>query len=103
LAIFSSYCPIFQSLIENFEFSKIEQNKSNSNAKMSRMTHSASLKSHKLNPEHQVQASGRPSSSAPAPDSWNFAENINQWKKYLEIDEFVSLKIMDYILMKLLN
>lgn len=53
---------------------------------MSRMTHSSSLKSHKLfNSTHTDKAGTSTSSS-----EFNFGDNINQWKKMLEVDEFVS-------------
>jgi hypothetical protein len=50
---------------------------------MSRISHSSSsLKSHKFfNTVDKV-----PSTST----EFNFGDNINQWKKYLEVDEFVS-------------
>jgi hypothetical protein len=47
---------------------------------MARMTHSSSLKSNKFFTSEKAGTSG----------DFNFGENINQWKKYLEIDEFVS-------------
>lgn len=47
---------------------------------MARMTHSSSLKSHKLFNTVEKPATGE----------FNFGDNINQWKKYLEVDEFVS-------------
>lgn len=52
---------------------------------MARMTHSSSLKSHKL--FNTVDSKAGPSTST---GEFNFGDNINQWKKYLEVDEFVS-------------
>lgn len=51
---------------------------------MARIPHSSSLKSHKF--FNTVDKSG-PSTST---GEFNFCDNINQWKKYLEVDEFVS-------------
>lgn len=48
---------------------------------MARMTHSSSLKSHKL--FNTVEKAG------PSTGEFNFGDNINQWRKYLEVDEFV--------------
>jgi hypothetical protein len=56
---------------------------------MSRMSHSSSLKSHKI-----FLANDKPATSTPAIHSsseFNFGDNVNQWKKYLEVDEFVSV------------
>lgn len=50
---------------------------------MARMSHSSSLKSNKFF-NTADKAAGNTSGD------FNFGENINQWKKYLEIDEFVS-------------
>lgn len=57
---------------------------------MSRMTHSSSTKSHKL----FLSSSEKPSTSTSATCSseFNFGDNINQWKKYLEVDEFVGAR-----------
>lgn len=52
---------------------------------MSRMSHSSSLKSHKL-----FFTSEKPTTSANS--EFNFGDNINQWKKYLEVDEFVGAR-----------
>jgi hypothetical protein len=53
------------------------------------MTHSTSLKSHKfiLSSEKSTTSSIVPTTSS----EFNFGANINQWKKYPEVDEFVSL------------
>ena len=56
---------------------------------MSRMSHSTSLKSHKI-----FLSNDKPSTSTIVPTTsseFNFGANINQWKKYPEVDEFVSL------------
>lgn len=57
---------------------------------MSRMTHSSSLKSHKL-----FLSTEKPSTSSSVTctsSEFNFGDNINQWKKYLEVDEFVGAR-----------
>lgn len=56
---------------------------------MSRMSHSTSLKSHKffLSNEKANTTTTVPTTSS----EFNFGANINQWKKYPEVDEFVSL------------
>ena len=58
---------------------------------MSRMSHSSSLKSHKL-----FISAEKPSTSTTIPScnssEFNFGDNINQWKKYLEVDEFVGAR-----------
>lgn len=49
-----------------------------------RMQMSTSLKSHKI--FNTVERAGQSSSTG----EFNFCDNINTWKKYLEVDEFVS-------------
>lgn len=56
------------------------------------MSHSASLKSHKL----LLSNENKPSTSSAQANSnnsdFNLGDNINQWKKYLEVDEFVGAR-----------
>lgn len=52
------------------------------------MSHSSSMKSHKF---FNTVDKTTPSSAG----EFNFGDNINQWKKYLEVDEFVSFTIND--------
>lgn len=49
------------------------------------LSHSSSLKSHKL--FNAVEKAGSSSTG-----EFNFGDNINQWKKYLEVDEFVGAR-----------
>lgn len=56
---------------------------------MSRMTHSSSLKSHKFLTQENQKAGT--SVAAHSTGDFNFGDNINQWKKYHEVDEFVSI------------
>lgn len=52
---------------------------------MSRIPHSSSLKSHKL---FNTVDKTAPSSSG----EFNFGDNINLWRKFLEVDEFVGAR-----------
>ena len=52
---------------------------------MSRIPHSSSLKSHKL---FNTVDKTAPSSSG----EFNFGDNINLWRKYQEVDEFVGAR-----------
>lgn len=66
---------------------------------MSRIPHSSSLKSHKF-----FNSSDKSAGSS-STGEFNFGDNINQWKKYLEVDEFVSFFAMqkvDKIFMEIL-
>lgn len=53
---------------------------------MARMSHSSSLKSHKFINTVDKNNPGPSTTSG----EFNFGDNINQWKKFLEVDEFVS-------------
>jgi len=53
------------------------------------MSHSTSLKSHKFFLSSEKSSTSTIVSTTGS--EFNFGANINQWKKYPEVDEFVSL------------
>jgi hypothetical protein len=57
---------------------------------MAQMRHSSSLSNKYSSKFLTSSEKAAAASNASASGDFNFGENINQWKKYLEIDEFVS-------------
>lgn len=73
----------------NFHTIKLKPNKRDDTiAKMNKLSHSSSIRNKLFcNSESSKQATG-----ASHTGEFNFSENINQWKKYLEVDEFVAAR-----------